>query len=238
MLQFDDLNTPLFYRIFYYQLETGDPDESADVYIYLRGLIGHLFYPVGKFDSFDVMPFVVGDTNTGKSTLLDIVAAMFAPGIVGVMDSSHESIFGLQSMQDKEPIVSPEMTDNMAQQLASDKLKKMVCGDIVAIPIKHAVTETVKWRVLMLMCGNDSPRYHDERGFVFKRLAIFSFTLYVATQDSSLKHRILAEALSRLAVKGLLDYRRLLQHTGTGGSWTRCPAYLKEHTSSMHETSD
>ena len=182
---------------------------------------------MGKFDSFDVIPFVVGDTNIGESTLVDIFAAMFAPGSVGVMDSSHETISGLQSMHDRELIVSPEMADNMAQQLASDKFKKMVCGEIVAVHIRHAVAETVKWRVPMLMCGNDSPRYRDERGSVSKRLAIFSFTRSVAIQDSSLKHRILTEALSRLVVKGLLDYRRLLQHTGTGGFWTRCPAYLK-----------
>ncbi len=238
LCQFEDLDTPLFDRIFCYQLETGDPEESAAAYTYLLGLIGRLFYPVGEFDSFDVMPFVVGDTNTGKSTLVDIVAAMFAPGSVGVVDSSHETIFGLQSMHDKELIVSPEMPDNMAQQLASDKFKKMVCGEIVAVPIKHAVAETVKWRVPMLMCGNDYPRYRDERGSVSKRLAIFCFTRYVDTQDSSLKHRIITEELSRLVVKCLLAYRLLLERTGTDGFWTRCPAYLKENTSSMHETSD
>ena len=141
-------------------------------------------------------------------------------------------------MHDKELIVSPEMPDNMAQQLASDKFKKMVCGEIVAVPIKHAVAETVKWRVPMLMCGNDYPRYRDERGSVSKRLAIFCFTRYVDTQDSSLKHRIITEELSRLVVKCLLAYRLLLERTGTDGFWTRCPAYLKENTSSMHETSD
>ena len=88
LCQFEDLDTPLFDRIFCYQLETGDPESAAAAYTYLLGLIGHLFYPVGEFDSFDVMPFVVGDTNTGKSTLVDIVAAMFAPGSVGVVDSS------------------------------------------------------------------------------------------------------------------------------------------------------
>jgi Family of unknown function (DUF5906) len=236
--QFDDLETPLFDRIFRYQLDTGDPAESQAVYTVLLGLIGRLFYAVGEHDSFDVMPFVVGDTNTGKSTLVDIVSAMFAPGSVGVVDSSHETIFGLQAMHDKELIVAPEMPDNMAHQLASDKFKKMVCGEAVAVPIKHAAAETVRWQVPMLMCGNDYPRYRDERGSVSKRLAIFSFTRYVPTQDSSLKHRILTEELSKLVVKCLLAYRRLLEHTGTEGFWTRCPASLKENTSSMHETTD
>ena len=234
----EELKTPLFDQIFRYQLDTGDADELAVVYTYFLGLIGRLFYAVGEFDNFDVMPFVVGDTNTGKSTLVDIVSAMFAPGSVGVVDSSHETIFGLQSMHSKELIVSPEIPDNMAQQLASDKFKKMVCGEIVAVPVKHAVAETVKWHVPMLMCGNDFPRYRDERGSVSKRLAIFSFTRYVPTQDSSLKHRIITEELACLVLKCLRAYRQLLERTGTSGFWTHCPAYFQETTSSMHETTD
>jgi hypothetical protein len=119
---FDNLDTLLFDHIFRFQLDTNDADESEAIYGYF--LIGRLFYEVKSFDTFDVMPFVLGDTNTGKSTLIDIVSAMFAPGRVGIVDSSHETIFGLQSMHDKELIVCSEMPDNMAQQLASDKFKK------------------------------------------------------------------------------------------------------------------
>eukprot|EP00850_Spirogloea_muscicola_P022375 SM000290S10909 [mRNA] locus=s290:123565:131360:- [translate_table: standard] len=140
--RFNDLDTPLFDRIFRFQLDTGNAVETDTVYAYLLGLIGRLFYDVGRFDTFDVMPFVVGDTNTGKSTLVDVVAAMFASGRIGVVDSSHETTFGLQSMYDKEHIVCQEMPDNMAQLLASDKIKKMICGEQVAVPIKHAVADT------------------------------------------------------------------------------------------------
>ncbi len=232
--QFDDLSTPLFDQIFSYQLDTGDDA----VYTYFLGLIGRLFYPVGDFDSFDVMPFVVGDTNTGKSTLVDIVSAMFSPSSVGVVDSGHEIIFGLQAMNTKEVILAAETPDNMAQQLASDKFKKMVCGETIIVPIKHAAAETVQWKVPMLMCGNDYPRYRDERGSISKRLAIFSFTRFVAEQDSSLKRRILEEELARLVVKCLLAYRQLVSHTGTAGFWARCPAYFQENTASMQETTD
>ena len=236
--QFDDLETPLFDRIFGFQLETDDPEESALIYTYFLGIIGRLFYEVASFDSFDVMPFVVGDTNTGKSTLIDIITAMFSPGSVGNIDSSHETIFGLKSLHDKELILASEMPDNMAQQLASDKFKKMVCGEMVTVPIKHSDAKTVKWKVPMLMCGNDYPRYRDERGSVSKRLIIFSFTRYVEEQDGSLKPRIIAEELSRLVVRCLLAYRYILERTGTGGFWTKCPSYFKETISGMHESTD
>ena len=234
--QFDDLSTPLFDSIFCYQLECGD--ESDAVYTYLLGLIGRLFYDVGEFDRFDVMPLIVGDTSTGKSTLVDIVSAMFAPDRIGVVDSSHEDVFGLQSMYEKELVVSSEIPDNMARMLASDKFKKMVCGEKIEVPIKHGVAETVTWRVPMIMCGNDYPRYRNEKGAISKRLAIFSFTRYVDIQDSSLKNRIIDEELSRLVVKSLIAYRQLLHHTGTTSFWMRCPSYFRDTTAGMHETTD
>eukprot|EP00850_Spirogloea_muscicola_P011660 SM000073S21436 [mRNA] locus=s73:235202:236287:- [translate_table: standard] len=41
-----------------------------------------------------------------------------------------------------------------AQQLASDKFKEMVCGEIVAVQMKHAVPETVKWQTNASMHEN------------------------------------------------------------------------------------
>ena len=43
-------------------------------------LIGRLFYDVKQFDNLDIMPLIVGDTNTGKSTIIDIIRDMFAAG--------------------------------------------------------------------------------------------------------------------------------------------------------------
>ena len=230
--------TPLFDRMVRYQLDTADAADTDIVYTYLLGLIGRLFYEVGRFDRFDVMPLIVGDTNTGKSTLIDVVSSMFAPQSVGVVDSSLETIFGLQAMHTKELIVAPEIPDSLAQQLASDKLKKMIGGERVTVATKHAAATTVVWQVPMLMCGNDYPRYRDERGSVSKRLAIFSFTRYVATQDSSLKQRIIATELAPLVVRCLTAYRQLLKRTGTAGFWSVCPGYFSDTTAGMHENTD
>lgn len=88
--QVDDLNTPLFDKIVRYQLE------NDDVYNYMFAFIGRLFYNVGQFDNFDIIPFIVGSTGTGKSTIMHIISSMFAPNSVGSINSTHEIIFGLQ----------------------------------------------------------------------------------------------------------------------------------------------
>ena len=125
---FEDVETPLLDKILMYQLE------SDEIYTYMMAFIGRLFYDVRQFDSFDIIPFIIGTSNTGKSTIIDIICAMFSSNSVGVLDSSHEMVFGLQSKYNKELIVSPEITDRMAQQLASDMFKKIVCGELVNLP--------------------------------------------------------------------------------------------------------
>lgn len=199
----EDIDTPLLDTILMHQLE------HEELYTYLLAFIGRLFYNVGKHDSFDVIPFIIGDTNTGKSTLVDIICAMFSPDGVGVLDSSHEMVFGLQSKYDKELIVAPEINDRMAQQLASDLFKKMVCGERVNLPIKHSKATSVQWRVPMFMCGNRYIGYQDDRGSISKRLAIFRFDRPVVDMDDSLKQSIIDAEISSVLVKCLKAYRML-----------------------------
>ncbi len=228
----DETDTPLLDRILKYQLE------SDEVYTYMLALIGRLFYDVGQFDSFDIIPFIIGDTNTGKSTLVDIICAMFSPNSVGVLDSSHEMVFGLQSKHDKEILVAPEITDKMAQQLASDLFKKMVSGESVNLPVKHGLATSVKWKVPMFMCGNRYLSYNDDRGSISKRLAIFRFDRYVTNMDDSLKQNIIDTELSRILVKSLKAYRMLIDHAGSRGFWNTCSDYFRETRDDMSQSTD
>jgi hypothetical protein len=210
--------TPLLDKILCNQLG------SDQIYTYMLAFIGRLFYDVGQFDSFDIIPFIIGDTNTGKSTLVDIICAMFSPNSVGVLDSSHETIFGLQSKYNKELIVAPEISDKMAQQLASDMFKKMVGGELVNLPIKYSKGTSVQWKVPMFMCGSRYMDYQD----VSKRLAIFRFDKHVGNIDDSLKKRIINTELSNIVVKCLRAYRMLIDHAGSQGFWKTCPDYFKD----------
>ena len=229
---FENVETPLLDKILMYQLE------SDEIYTYMIAFIGRLFYDVGQFDGFDIIPFVIGDTNTGKSTIIDIICAMFSSNSVGVLDSSHEMVFGLQSKYNKELIVSPEITDRMAQQLASDMFKKIVCGELVNLPIKHSEATSVLWKVPLFMCGNKYLNYNDDKGSISKRLAIFKFDKYVKEMDDSLKQTIIDTELARIVVKSLKAYRMLLEHTGNKGFWNTCPDYFKDTRSEMNESTD
>jgi hypothetical protein len=232
LCDFDDIDTPMFDKILMYQLG------SQEIYTYMMALIGRLFYDVRQFDKFDVIPFIIGDTNTGKSTLVDIISAMFCYNSVGVLDSTHEMVFGLQSKYNKEIIIAHEITDKMAQQLASDLFKKMVCGEHVNLPIKYADATSVRWKAPLFMCGNRYMSYQDDRGSISKRLAIFRFDRYVRNIDNSLKQKIIDNELSKIIVKSLKAYRMLIEHAGNKDFWSTCPEYFKDTRDEMNQSTD
>ena len=228
----DDLDTPLFDKIVRHQLE------DDEIYTYMLAFIGRLFYDVGGYDKFAVVPFVIGDTNTGKSTLINIIRSMFAPGSVGSLDSKHETIFGLSSLYDKELIVAQEVSNRMADQLSSDAFKMMVCGESITVSRKHAKSVETSWTVPLFMCGNQHLNYTDDKGSISRRLAIFRFEKYVAEVDGSLEEQIVKHELSKVLTKCLMAYRLLLDHACATGFWNTCPSYFKENKDDMSESTD
>ena len=230
--QLEDLDTPLFDAIVKYQL----PDE--DVYTYMLALIGRLFYDVGQFDSLDVVPIVVGNSGTGKSTLAHIISCMFDSGSVGSINSTHEFVFGLQSLYDKEVIIVPEIDGSMEKQLSSSLFKMIVCGENVSVSFKYGKSRTIKWKTPLFMCGNQYLGYNDDKGSISRRLAIFKFDRHVTAIDSSLKEQVVQDELSKLVVKCLTAYRIMLDNTGTESFWNTCPEYFKENTEDMNHCTD
>lgn len=228
---FDDFDTPLFDRIVRHQLE------DDEIYTYMLAFIGRLLYDVRQFDELDVVPFIVGDTNTGKSTLAHIIRAMFDPCNVGTLDSKHEVIFGLSSLYRKELIMATEISTKMAEQLSSDTFKNMVCGDIISVSRKHTDPIPVQWTVPMFMCGNQHLSYHDEKGSVSRRLAIFKFEKHVEEIDGSLKDRVIKCELAKIVGKSLLAYRMLIGYA-TAGFWNACPDYFKDNLDEMTQDTD
>jgi phage/plasmid-associated DNA primase len=75
----------------------------------LEVLIGRLFYPIGKHDNWQVMPFLKGDANTGKGTVCDLVKRMFSPGSVGVITATQEGTFGLEGLYRKRLVMIPDL---------------------------------------------------------------------------------------------------------------------------------
>jgi hypothetical protein len=57
----------------------------------LEIFIGRLVYPIGLHDNWQGMPFLKGDANAGKSTIIELI---IPKGSYGVITATQEKKFG------------------------------------------------------------------------------------------------------------------------------------------------
>ncbi len=87
-LDVQQLETPLFDMI----MDTQFSEEEGVIEMLLMS-IGRLFFKVGEKDNWQFMPYLMGTSQTGKSTLLNIVKKMF--NNIGVINQNFEEKFGV-----------------------------------------------------------------------------------------------------------------------------------------------
>ena len=227
-----NIDTPMFDSLVKYQL--GD----CDVYTYFLAFIGRLFYQVKKFDNYNIVPMIKGDTGTGKSTVLTVVKKMFYPGAVGTLNSNNEATFGLEAKYDKELLIAHEIGDRFTDRLSSDLFKQMVCGEDISVPRKNKHAIDVTWEVPMFLCSNIHLSYADTQGSISRRLAIFKFDRHVHNKDISLETKIIESELPAIIAKCLLAYKAMLEEIGNKSFWDVCPDYFHENIREMSEQTD
>ena len=113
-----------------------ESDEEEVLYATFQALIGRLFVPVG-FDNWQFWPFLKGEGDTGKSTVLDIVRAMFPVGEDASYDSRRQQIFSLEDIYDKRLLLFPDIPSRLDLVLPEDKMCSMVSGESLSIARKN-----------------------------------------------------------------------------------------------------
>ncbi|KAJ3068956.1 hypothetical protein HK102_007024, partial [Quaeritorhiza haematococci] len=207
----ETLPTPEFDKMVQYQIE-----EPA-VYEVFLALLGRLQYWVGEHDNWQVMPFLKGLANTGKSSVLKIVQKMFNPPAIGSISVNHEQKFGLQGIYDKEVAVVMDVPLNMKDVLKVTLWQSMVSGETVPVPLKGTQSVTVEWKVPMIWAGNVLPNYPAQEGASTRRLVSFDFNNPIVNMDGGLFRRIVQNELGNLFVKTVTKYRRLALEHGDRG---------------------
>jgi phage/plasmid-associated DNA primase len=206
-----------------------DIQMSQEIKSILEGMIGRLFYPVSKDnggkDDYQVMPYCVGAKNTGKSTVVAIVADLFPPDDVGCISQNFEGTFGLSMLHTKRLIVCTDVPAKLSEKLASSDLQSMITGEKLSVAKKNKDAITTKnWAVPLFMAANFMLKYDDEYGAIGRRVAAFQFRTRVPDRDTTLKHRLLATEAVPLLLRFLLRYKDLREMVGNGDFWKKVPA--------------
>ena len=193
----------------------------------LLALIGRLFYRVGERDRWQVMPWIIGFSSTGKSLLLDVIGSLFFGDNVGVLSGNNERTFGLEDKVDKLLVVGRDLPQHMSKVLDQTLLQAMITGEDVSVPRKQRRAEKVRWGIPMVFCSNHFPDYADNAGQVMRRLVIFETRKVVEKKDPTLLDRILSTERSALLQRALRAYHVAVEDHGDEEFWDWCPAELR-----------
>ena len=213
--------TPLWDGLLRLQLKEDDMVGMFEV------LIGRLLYPVGKYDNWQVMPYLKGDAGTGKSTVLNLVKTMLPVGTVGCVGSTHEAKFGLETLVGKRVVMFPDVPRELSKVLDQQKWQSMVTGEMVPVPRKNKPALHVKWEVPMIAAANYIPDYKDNCGQVARRLALFVFEECVRDGDPHLQSKIEKDELVTVLVRCIDAYRRMAVEHGGLDFKKFCPRLMK-----------
>jgi hypothetical protein len=163
-----------------------------DVKDWLMAMMGRLLYAMDDKDHWQIVPFIMGDAGTGKSTLCRVMLYVYGPAFMGVLTNDIEDKFGLKAFQNKKAYVSLEIKKTF--KLPQTQFQSMITGEEMTVQEKHKTAEdNFKWRSHGLLAGNELPGYEDKSGSISRRIVLFLFRVMIDDSDPMLMEKIKGE---------------------------------------------
>jgi phage/plasmid-associated DNA primase len=172
--------------------------------------------------------YIRGDSGTGKSTILQLVSAMFPSGSTGAISSTYESKFGLEGLHEKRLILIPDVPEKMSKVLDQQVFQSMCSGEMVLVARKNKTSVSQLWTTPMLAAANWSLDYKDNGGQIARRIAMFDFKKLVERSDGKLKKKIAQTELVTIMIRCLVKYHRMVAVADGRKFDDFCPEQMKE----------
>jgi hypothetical protein len=229
-----DTNTPLWDDMILTQMDS----VTKDVF---ECLIGRLFFPVNKHDNWQVLPFLKGYSDTGKSTALSIIVRMFPANTVTCIGANMELQFGLSTAIGKRLVLFPDMDKDINKSLPQGTFQSMVTGENVQVAQKYKVAKGEKWDVPGIIASNYDPNYKDTHGQLSRRLAVFPYATKVPEKKRNVllaKEIVEGDELANIFVRCIRKYKEMRAKHGSKGFWSFAPDSLLVSKTNLREGTD
>lgn len=195
--------------------------------------IGRMLYAVNESDNWQVMPFLLGAAQSGKSTILNyIVGKIYEEHDIGCLSNNHERQFGIHPLIDKYVIIAPEVDSDM--KLDQTEWQCMISGESISCAQKHGTPSKVEWRVPLAMAGNTQPNYNDNSGSYTRRAVLFDFKKSVTEANTFLKYELYA-VIGSIILQGNRKYKQMVEKVGKRNIWKQLPTYFLELQKQLQE---
>lgn len=214
--------TPNFQKVLDYQRF----DESVCRWLYV--FMGRLCFDINELDGWQIIPFLKGIAQSGKSTLITKVARKFYEcEDVSTLSNNIEKKFGLSSIYKGFMFISPEIKGDL--QLEQAEFQSLVSGEDVSVARKCESAISIQWKTPGILGGNEVPNWKDNSGSILRRLATVNFGRQIAPDvaDPHLDEKLELE-LPAILCKCLRAYLDYAHRYSDKDIWNILPAYFKQ----------
>lgn len=211
------LPTPATDSIIFYQMPKSDDPVAQEVhniedYKMILALFGRMFYQVGQFDNWHVMPWITGIAGSGKSAIASHIMSCFPAGDVGLLANTIERQFGLSALQKKRIVVGTEIGRGF--QLSPKEFLSMVVGEGMSTAKKFNEPGMALWIAHLLIIGNEYPEWEDTLEQYTRRIMNIPFMNRVEEKNPNLPNELLEER-GPFILKCILAYHKLRYRLGS-----------------------
>lgn len=168
---------------------------------WLMAMMGRCLYYADQKDSWQVSLFLKGRAQTGKSTLVNLMASLYEAQDVVVVPNNVEDKFGLMNLkQDTFLWIAPEVKTDFALDQAT--FQSLVSHERMSIPRKNQAPLDGIVLAHGALAGNTLPtRWCDNAGSIRRRLVVVHFGYQVKKVMGDLVTRIKTEELPAIIRK-------------------------------------
>lgn len=235
---FTKIKTPNFQKIPSYQFSNEDEEISADetdgvrknwLSKYYCILHGKVLYNTGSHDDWSIIPMIIGEAQTGKSTTGDVFNMIYPPDKIGRISNTINSRFGLESLYDKYINIAHDINSSFSGNQTD--IQSMASGEGMSVEPKGKKSINLEmWLPSVIMYGNELPgNYKDMSGAISRRLVAEYFRNRLRPEDidNDLKSKLYKE-ISYIIQKFARAYlfTRILYMKDF---WAFCPNYFMEN---------
>lgn len=202
-----DNATPHYDSLIEYQIK--DPREI----FLLNSLIGKLFFKQNELEFWQIALYLIGRSNTGKSTILSSIAYAMGEKNVGTVGKDDKK-FALAGIYYKDLCLIPDLKDAKSI-FDEDTVQAMVSSEQVSIRKMGTVSNSKKWEVPLLFGANFMPDWVDSAGALKRRFVFFRFDKLIKDRDTSLMGKIQME-MPNIIFKRINSFYTLMNGTTNG----------------------
>ena len=231
-LDIDSLSTPMFDKLLLDQFPANISTFDG-VIAFIMMSIGRLFFKVKELDNWGYILVLLGESGRGKSTLGNIVKAMFSN--VGFLNSSFNKKTGLSDLYDKDIIIADDLPKNIKSVLPQQEFQTMVTGGGINVNRKYRSSIFIDWVVPLLILTNYRLNYNDDMGQISRRIMIAVFSYEVPHANANLEMEIIKNELPAIIYKCVTKYKKAREEHFNSRVQDFCPEYFNRDIQSEQE---